>query len=56
MKYQIVAGESEDFSFSPKIADVQEKISSVVRTIAKYHAELLNKFSVISGNKLRIKE
>lgn len=39
-----------------RIADVQEKIVSVVRTIAKYHAELLNKFSVINGNKLRIKE
>jgi predicted nuclease of predicted toxin-antitoxin system len=39
-----------------RIADVQKKIASVVRTIAKYHAELLNKFSVINGNKLRIKE
>ena len=39
-----------------RIADAQEKIESVVRTVAKYHAELLNKFSVINGNKLRIKE
>jgi predicted nuclease of predicted toxin-antitoxin system len=39
-----------------RIADVQAKIESVVRTIAKYYPELLNKFSVINGNKLRIKE
>jgi len=39
-----------------RIADAQEKIESVVRTVAKYYAELLNKFSVINGNKLRIKE
>jgi predicted nuclease of predicted toxin-antitoxin system len=39
-----------------RIANAEEKIESVVRTITKYHAELLNKFSVINGNKLRIKE
>ena len=39
-----------------RIADAQEKIASDVRTIAKYHMELLDKFSVINGNKLRIKE
>ena len=39
-----------------RIADAQEKIESVVRTVAKYYTELLNKFSVINGNKLRIKE
>jgi predicted nuclease of predicted toxin-antitoxin system len=39
-----------------RIADAQEKIESVVRTIAKYYPELLSKFSVINGNKLRIKE
>jgi predicted nuclease of predicted toxin-antitoxin system len=39
-----------------RIVEAQHKIESVVRTIAKYHAELLDKFSVINGNKLRIKE
>lgn len=39
-----------------RIVEAEQKIESVVKTIAKYHAELLDKFSVINGNKLRIKE
>ena len=39
-----------------RIAEANQKIASVVRTIAKYHSELLNKFSVINDIKLRIKE
>ena len=39
-----------------RIADAEQKIESVARTIAKYHAELLDKFSVINANKLRVKE
>jgi predicted nuclease of predicted toxin-antitoxin system len=39
-----------------RIAEADQKIASVVRTIAKYHIELLNKFSVINENKLRIKD
>jgi predicted nuclease of predicted toxin-antitoxin system len=39
-----------------RITDAQEKIESVVRTIAKHYSELLQKFSVINGDKLRIKE
>ncbi len=39
-----------------RIVEADQKIASVVRTIAKYHIELLNKFSVINENKLRIKD
>jgi len=39
-----------------RIEDAEQKIDSVVRTIARYYADLLDKFSVINGNKLRIKE
>ena len=39
-----------------RIIEAQDKIDSVVRTIVKYYAELLEKFSVINENKLRIKE
>jgi predicted nuclease of predicted toxin-antitoxin system len=39
-----------------RIVEAEEKIASVVRTIAKYHTDLLDKFSVINGNKLRIKQ
>ena len=69
MKYQIVADESVDFGelvfrlqlphrgiLLIRIADADQKIASVVRTIAKYYIDLLNKFSVINDNKLRIKE
>ncbi len=39
-----------------RITEAGQKIASVVRTVSKYHTELLNKFSVINDNKLRIKE
>jgi predicted nuclease of predicted toxin-antitoxin system len=39
-----------------RILEAEYKIASVVRTINKYHVELLNKFSVINDKKLRIKE
>jgi predicted nuclease of predicted toxin-antitoxin system len=39
-----------------RIIEPEQKIAAVVGTIAKYHAELLDKFSVINGNRLRIKE
>jgi len=39
-----------------RIAEAEQKIASVVRTIIKYYTDLLNKFSVINDNKLRIKE
>jgi predicted nuclease of predicted toxin-antitoxin system len=39
-----------------RIADAEQKIESVVRTIEKYYSELLDRFSVINASKLRIKE
>jgi predicted nuclease of predicted toxin-antitoxin system len=39
-----------------RIDEAELKISSVVQAIFKYYAEMLNKFSVINGKKLRIKE
>lgn len=39
-----------------RIGNVDEKIVSVVKTIKQNYNELIDKFSVISNNKLRIKE
>ena len=39
-----------------RIDEAELKISSVVQAIFKYYTEMLDKFSVINGKKLRIKE
>ena len=39
-----------------RIEDNELKISTVVETVFRYYAEMLNKFSVINNTKLRIKQ
>ena len=39
-----------------RIEEAEYKISSVVAAIKQHYGEMINKFSVINSNKLRIKE